>query len=139
MRQETLDVLIVDDQAGVRCLLEIIASEAGHRAYTARNGLEAVNLARSIRPDLIFMDVRMPVMGGLEALDKIKALLPETNVIMMTAFGSEETVSWAKKRGALCCIAKPFDVNEIREFLDELKQRKSYYKKTASSVGCFNE
>jgi len=134
MRRETLDVLIVDDQAGVRCLLEIIASEAGHRVYTARNGLEAVNLVRSIRPDLIFMDVRMPVMGGLEALGKIKALAPETNVIMMTAFGSEETVSWAMEKGAVCCIIKPFDIDEIKGFLDEFEREKSCFKETVANI-----
>ncbi|MDF9407961.1 MAG: Sporulation initiation phosphotransferase F [Pelotomaculum sp. PtaB.Bin013] len=133
MRREPLDVLIVDDQAGVRYLLEIIVRDSGHRAHTAGNGLEAVDLARSIRPDLIFMDVRMPLMGGLEALEKIKALAPETNVVIMTAFSSEETVSQAMQKGALTCIVKPFDVDELKEFLKGFDRDCPAFGKTAAS------
>jgi two-component system response regulator (stage 0 sporulation protein F) len=121
MRREPLDILIVDDQAGVRYLLDIVVREAGHRVHTAQNGLEAVEYARNAHPDLVFMDVRMPLMGGLEALGRIKAVSPETEVIIMTAYGSEETVSQAMEKGALCCIAKPFDVDEIKALLMEYK------------------
>ncbi len=117
MKGEPLKILIVDDQAGVRYLLEIIMKEAGHTVCTAQNGLEAVSSAVANRPDLIFMDVRMPLMGGLEALDKIKTQIPETDVIIMTAYPSEDTVNRVKKMGALCCITKPFDVDKIKELL----------------------
>lgn len=117
MSREKLKVLIVDDQAGVRFLLEIVVRESGHEAYMAQNGLEAIEMARTIHPDLIFMDVRMPLIGGLEALGKIKATSPEIQVIIMTAYGSEQTVTDALKKGAWCYIAKPFDVNEIKELL----------------------
>ncbi|MCL6635648.1 MAG: response regulator [Peptococcaceae bacterium] len=135
MRREPLDILIVDDQAGVRYLLDILVREAGHRAHTAQNGLEAVELARTVRPDLVFMDVRMPLMGGLEALGKIKALIPETDVIIMTAFGSEETISQAMQEGALCCIAKPFDVDEIKEILAEYRWRRA--NSGIAAAGCY--
>jgi len=117
MKGEPLKILIVDDQAGVRYLLEIIMKEAGHMVCTAQNGLEAVSSAVANRPDLIFMDVRMPLMGGLEALERIKAQIPETDVIIMTAYPSEDTVNRVKKMGALCCITKPFDVDKIKELL----------------------
>jgi two-component system response regulator (stage 0 sporulation protein F) len=117
MTREKLKVLIVDDQAGVRFLLDIVVREAGHYSYMAQNGMEAIEMARSIRPDLIFMDVRMPLIGGLEALGEIKAANPEIQVITMTAYGSEETISDAMKKGAWCYIAKPFDVDEIKELL----------------------
>jgi two-component system response regulator (stage 0 sporulation protein F) len=116
-----LNILIVDDQPGVRYILDIVIREAGHHVYTARNGLEAIEIAKSSYPDLIFMDVRMPLMGGLEALGKIKEMIPETEVIIMTAYGSEETVTRAMEGGALCCIAKPFDVEKIRGILENLE------------------
>ncbi|HBX22596.1 MAG TPA: response regulator [Desulfotomaculum sp.] len=119
MPQKTLDILVVDDQPGVRYLLDIVIKESGHKPHTAQNGLEAVNMARSIRPDLIFMDVRMPIMGGLEALAKIKPLAPETRVIIMTAYGSDETIEEAKKLGALGCMDKPFDINDIKDFIQD--------------------
>jgi len=117
MKGKPLKILIVDDQAGVRYLLEIIMEEAGHMVYTAQNGLEAVSSAVANRPDLIFMDVRMPLMGGLEALERIKTQVPEIDVIIMTAYPSEDTVNQSKQMGALCCITKPFDVDKIKELL----------------------
>jgi len=130
-----LDVLIVDDQAGVRYLLDIVVREAGHSARTAQNGLEAVELARAARPDLVFMDVRMPLMGGLEALGKIKAMAPETVVIIMTAYSSEETVTQAMQMGALCCIAKPFDVDEIKDILVEYGWKRA--NRGIAAAGCY--
>lgn len=137
MRGEPLDIMIVDDQAGVRYLLDILVREVGHRSYTAQNGLEAIEMARSIRPDLIFMDVRMPVMGGLEALGEIKAIVPETDVIIMTAYGSEETVAQALQRGALCCIAKPFDVDKMKELLRKLSWKRANTKITSAGGYAF--
>lgn len=128
-----LNILVVDDQPGVRYLLDIVAREVGHKVYTAKNGLEAVELAHSTRPDLVFMDVRMPLMGGLEALAEIKALTPETDVIIMTAYGSEETVAQAMEKGALCCIAKPFDVEKIKDLLLDYEWKRVSL--TASAVG----
>lgn len=135
MVREKLKVLIVDDQAGVRFLLEIVVRESGHEAYMAQNGLEAIEMARSIHPDLIFMDVRMPLIGGLEALGKIKATNPEIQVIIMTAYGSEQTVSDALKKGAWCYIAKPFDVNEIKELLIKFVNEYDNNEKP-KAVGC---
>jgi two-component system response regulator (stage 0 sporulation protein F) len=126
---DSMKILIVDDQPGVRYLLDIVIKEAGHQVYTAQNGREAVEIAKSSHPDLIFMDVRMPLMGGLEALSEIKAIIPETDVIIMTAYGSEETVTRAMEGGALCCIAKPFDVEKIKELLEDLEWKHTRYKK----------
>jgi len=117
MHRNNLVILVVDDQPGVRYLLDIIIKEAGHKVYTAQNGLEAVEKVRALRPDLIFMDVRMPLMGGLEALAKIKLMNPETKVVIMTAYVSDDTIDQARKQGALHCLAKPFDVEDIKNFL----------------------
>lgn len=119
MGSNCLDILVVDDQPGVRYLLDIVIKELGHRAYSAENGLEAVEKVRTLRPDLVFMDVRMPIMDGLEALGKIKKMFPDTRVVIMTAYGSEDTIYQAQKQGALRCMAKPFDVDSIKDFLDE--------------------
>lgn len=124
--KEALDVLIVDDQAGVRYLLEILIKESGHRVYTAENGVEAVDKVRSIKPDLVFMDVRMPIMGGLEALGKIKKMAPRTEVVMMTAYSAEDTATIATQKGALKCMSKPFDVEEVKRLLDEFVYTNAY-------------
>lgn len=114
------DVLVVDDQFGIRYLLDIVIREGGHNVYTAQNGLEAVEMAQVIKPDVIFMDVRMPLMNGLDALKKIKQMLPEVKVFMMTAYGSEDVIDQALEYGASRCLIKPFDVEDILEILKEL-------------------
>ena len=117
MGSSCMDILVVDDHPGVRYLLDIVIKEIGHRVHTAQNGLEAVEKVRTIRPKLVFMDVRMPLMGGLEALTRIKRMFPDTQVVIMTAYGSDDTILQAQKQGALCCMTKPFDVDCIRDFL----------------------
>ncbi len=128
MTRETLDVLVVDDQPGVRYLLDILIREVGHRVHTAENGLVAIEKVRQIRPQIIFMDVRMPLMDGLEALRRIRRIAPETVVIIMTAYISEQTVEQALKNGALCCLTKPFDIEKVKALIEELSwQHKQNY------------
>ena len=125
MTLNPLKVLVVDDQSGVRYLLTILIEEEGHKVFTAQNGKEAVEIVSSQYPDLIFMDVRMPVMDGLDALKKIKRISPRTEVVMMTAYGAEDTIDTAMQSGALTCIAKPFDIEEIKSFIKQYGRRVS--------------
>ncbi|AEG14159.1 response regulator receiver protein [Desulfofundulus kuznetsovii DSM 6115] len=129
MRKETLDVLIVDDQPGVRYLLDILIREFGHRVHTAENGLVAIEKVRQIHPDVIFMDVRMPLMDGLEALRRIRRIAPDTIVIIMTAYISEQTKEQALKNGALCCMSKPFDIEKVKALIQDLtwNQKQNYF------------
>lgn len=125
MSSKHLDVLVVDDQPGLRQLLDIVISQAGHRVYTAQNGLEALEKVRSLRPQVVFMDVRMPLMDGLEALRRIKSIAPETKVVIMTAYISEHTVKQAIKDGAACCMAKPFDIKEVEALMEDFSREYS--------------
>ncbi|MCL2336404.1 MAG: response regulator [Firmicutes bacterium] len=134
MHQEILTVLVVDDQPGVRFLFDIIIKEAGHQVYCAQNGLEAVKMVRSIGPDLIFIDARMPIMSGLEAVAEIKQLAPQTGIIFMTAYGSTETIAEAEKLGVSSCLLKPFNHNEIKEIIRNYAQKKSL-RETACKSG----
>jgi two-component system response regulator (stage 0 sporulation protein F) len=112
-----VDVLVVDDQPGMRQMLSSVVSEAGYKVYLAQNGLEAIKMVLKIRPQLVFMDIKMPVMDGLEALSEIMAVAPETKVIMMTAYISEEIIRQVKEKGARCCLTKPFEIEEIKSIL----------------------
>ena len=136
MEKRKLDVLVVDDQPGVRYLLDVIISEEGHCVRLAKNGYEAVDAVKASRPDLVIMDVRMPQMGGIEALGKIKIISPETEVVLMTAYVSDETVQMALKKGALCCFTKPFDVEGIKSFIVDFSVKLSGRKKSIPAVVC---
>ncbi len=119
-----LDILVVDDQPGVRQLLGIIVSEQGDNVREAQNGKEAVELVKKWKPDLVIMDIRMPVMGGVEALEKMKIHTPHLPVVMMTAYGSEEALKDLRKKGAVMCLTKPFDVEFIKILLNDFRQKK---------------
>ncbi len=95
-------VLIVDDQALVRAGFEVLVDSADDLTVvgTAADGAEAVALAASARPDVILMDVRMPVMDGLEATSRILAADPGTKVLMLTTFDLDEYVFGALRAGA---------------------------------------
>jgi two-component system response regulator (stage 0 sporulation protein F) len=127
-----LRVLVVDDQPRVRYLLDILLREAGHIVSMAKNGMEAIEKAKTINPDLILMDVRMPLMGGLEALEHINALGSKAKVVIMTAYESEETINRAMEAGALFCITKPFDVEKIKLILNDLDGGDTFVLKNCS-------
>ena len=109
--------MVADDHDGIRHLLSTVMEEIGYEVILAKNGFEAVEAAKKCRPHLAFLDVRMPVMNGLEALGRIKSISPETTVVIMTAHILNEVVSKAMEKGASFCIAKPFDLNKAKPFL----------------------
>lgn len=106
-------VLIAEDEALIRMDLREMLAEEGHEVVgEARDGAEAVALARELEPDLIFMDIEMPVMGGIEAACTIgeESLAP---VVMVTAFSQAAYVEDACRAGALAYIVKPFAKHDI--------------------------
>jgi len=123
MESQCLDVLIVDDQAGVRFLLDAIVREEGHRPFLAVNGQEAVEQAIKINPNLVFMDIRMPVMDGTKALERMKETGCSCQVVIMTAFTEKDVIDKARTNGAFKCIIKPFDVDEIRQIIHEVSRK----------------
>lgn len=108
-------VLIVDDEASICWALERALSEDGHSVTTAATAEEALDFAESACPNVIMMDIRLPGIDGLSALEKLRSRLGATPVIIMTAFGSLETAVQAINRGAFEYLTKPFDLDEAIE------------------------
>lgn len=107
-------VLIVDDTAFMRVLLKQIVETNGYEVIgEAVNGQEAVEKYQSLKPDLVTMDITMPIMDGLEALETIMKLDPQAKVIMCTAIDEEERMIKAIGLGALEYFIKPFDEKQI--------------------------
>jgi two-component system, NtrC family, response regulator HydG len=118
MESGRLSILVVDDQPSVRELLRAVLEEDEHTVDTAADGESAVEMLKSGFHDLVLTDLRMPGMDGIEALRRIKALSPETGVVMMTAYASVETAVTAMKLGAFDYITKPIDIEEVRRVID---------------------
>ena len=107
-------ILIVDDAAFMRGSLKYIAENGKHSvAGTAKDGQEALELYRKLKPDVVTLDILMSGMDGLSALKAIMKEDPRAKVIMVTALGQEEKQEEASKLGARGYIRKPFKQTEI--------------------------
>ncbi|HCM91225.1 MAG TPA: two-component system response regulator [Lachnospiraceae bacterium] len=107
-------VFIVDDSRTMRKMLAGALKEAGIEVIgNAGNGIEALEQLKTIKPDLITLDITMPEMDGLDALRFIKKDNPDQKVLMVSAAGQKEKVLEALKLGALDFIQKPFEPEEV--------------------------
>ncbi|MCL6626383.1 response regulator [Alicyclobacillus shizuokensis] len=108
-------ILIVDDQFGIRVLLQEVLSKEGYQTLLAHNGPTALELARTESPDLILLDMKIPGMDGLEILRNLCKLEIPSKVVMMTAYGELDLIQEAMEMGALAHFTKPFDIEELRQ------------------------
>lgn len=116
-----LKVIIVDDSRIFRKMLKAAFIETGHEVIgEAGNGAEVLEMLKGCTPDLITLDITMPIMDGLEALQKIKELYPEQKVVMVSAAGQKGKVIEALKLGAADFIQKPFEPDDISAVLNRL-------------------
>ena len=111
-----MDILVIDDEEIIRNLFTDILSGEGHRIFTANNGMEGIEEINNRHFHIIFMDVHMPVMNGLETLKKIKDTKPEMVVVIMDSY-PDQLVEEAQRIGAHLCIHKPFEIWEIMEII----------------------
>ncbi len=111
-------VLIVDDEPSMRLNLKELLGDEGYQIAEAPNGMKAVQAVEEKTPSIILMDIKMPGMDGLKALEKIKVISPKTPVIIFTAFGSNEKPIEAMKAGAFDYLEKPFEVEELLNVIE---------------------
>ena len=113
-------ILIVDDEVHIRILMEQTLEDLedeGVELLTATNGLEALDVIQTQRPDLVFLDVMMPKMNGFEVCQAVKkdGTLQDTYIIMLTAKGQELDQQEGREAGANLYMTKPFDPDEVLE------------------------
>ena len=106
-------VVVAEDEALIRMDIAEMLRDAGYEVVAeAENGQRAVDLARELRPDLVLMDVKMPVMDGITASEHIaqERIAP---VVLLTAFSQRELVERAREAGAMAYVVKPFTVDDV--------------------------
>ena len=104
-------ILVAEDETLIRMDLVEMLQEAGYEVVgAASDGSEAVSLAQSLKPDLTILDVKMPVLDGISAAEKIIAISP---VLMLTAFSQKDLVERARDAGAMAYVVKPFTINDL--------------------------
>jgi len=115
----TRRILIVDDEPAVLALLRRIVATVHVEILAARSGAEALAIARRSPLDLVILDVRLPDISGMEVLRRVRKIDDSVPVIMVTSYGSPESVRASMKLGAFDYLTKPFDSEEIRRLARE--------------------
>lgn len=118
-------ILVVDDDTLGREYLCETLTRGGYDVVSAGDGLQAIARISKEVYDLIFLDMKMPGMSGMEVLDKVKAVLPDAVVILMTAYGTIETAVEAMKKGAYDYIIKPFSPDQIEHLISRVNERQT--------------
>ena len=116
-------ILVIDDDPGLRRALQQSLIDQGYRVSTAHTGEEAVALVQETAPNIVFVDVKLPTINGLETYLRIKEINPQTVAVMMTAHHGEvrDLVQSALHNNAYACLRKPFDIDELLNVVQEIK------------------
>ena len=121
MREDTMaKILIADDSAFARLNCKKVFIKGGHDVVEASDGLEAVALYHSERPEVVFLDITMPGMDGLAALEEIMKFDAQARIAMASAMGQQSVVIEALKAGAKDFLVKPFEPERMLKTLDKL-------------------
>jgi two-component system response regulator HydG len=119
-RPVAASVLIVDDEDATRSLCRDVVADAGLRTRTASTTEQALEILDQAPVDIVITDLRVPHMGGLELLKRIRASYPQTAVMVLTQYGTIESAVEATRMGAADYITKPFHIPELRSKLDRM-------------------
>ncbi|TET10579.1 response regulator [Candidatus Aerophobetes bacterium] len=119
---EKTRVLIVDDDVHFASGLSDILNEMGYDAITVNSGEDTLGKVKEMSFDVILMDIKMPVMNGVETYKRIKKISPQTVVIMMTAYSVEDLIKDALKEGAYGVVYKPLDIEKVVKMIEAAKK-----------------
>lgn len=106
-------ILVIDDERSIRNSMKDILQYEGHDVVLAENGMEGLVSVKSEKPDIVFCDIKMPKMEGIEVLERIKEFSTDTPVIMISGHGTIDTAIEAIRKGAYDFIEKPLDLNRL--------------------------
>jgi two-component system chemotaxis response regulator CheY len=106
-------VLVVDDAAFMRMRAGKLLTQHGYQVLEAENGLDALNMYMQHKPDLVLMDITMPVMDGITALKEIRQADPQAKVVMLSAMGQQSMVIESIEAGARDFVVKPYEPDNV--------------------------
>ena len=117
-------ILVVDDRLEDRQLFADILADKDYQVTTAKDGYEAIDLVKKDNFGIIFIDVNMPGIDGVQTFEQIHEIRPDVPVIMITGYSVEEMLKEAVGKGAYACLHKPFDMEKIIQIVEEVKDNK---------------
>ena len=113
-------ILVVDDMRSMRLTLAGLMEDQGYHVTGVEDGYQAVDAARRTAFDLIFIDIKMPGINGVQTFREIKKISPRSLVVMMTGFAVEDLVKEALEEGAFSVIYKPFDIEKVVSLVESV-------------------
>ncbi|MFA6362264.1 response regulator [Methanoregula sp.] len=116
-------ILIVDDDESMNKTMALVLKRKGYDVAVSLSGLDAIGKVRAQPFDIIFMDIKMPVMDGVETFEKIREIRPDAVVMMMTAYSVEDLIQKALREGAYGIIYKPLDIEKTLAAIEEVKRK----------------
>src|SRR5258708_38654184 len=120
IRSAVLNLLIVDDEVTTRNLCNDVALEAGLYVHTSSTTEQALDILDQYPIDIVVTDLKIPQIGGLELIKRIRESNPQVSIIVLTQYGTIETAIEATRLGAADYVTKPFHIEELRTKLDRL-------------------
>ncbi len=118
------NILIVDDSINLLKTMSLILSKKGYSVTTAKDGPGAISIVDKESFDIIFMDIKMPLLNGVETYKKIKKIRPEAVVMMMTAYAVKDLIQEAMQEGVHGIIYKPLDFEKVINLIEKSKSEK---------------
>ena len=135
--KSVIRILVAEDEALIRMDLVEMLQEAGYEVVAqATNGEEAIALATEHNPDLAILDVKMPVLDGISAAEKIISIAP---VLMLTAFSQRELVERARDAGVMAYVVKPFTIGDLIPAIEIAISRHTQMRSLADEVADLHE
>lgn len=116
---EKMNVLVVDDKKIIGDLFDFTLGYSGHHITVVDNANEAIEQVRSTQFDIAFLDIVMPDQDGVDTLKQIRQISPGLPIVMMSGFSVEDRRCKAKDLGAITCLKKPFEFDDVKRAIKE--------------------
>lgn len=121
---EKINILIVDDNINLCKTMSFVLKRKGYNVTIANDGIEAINRVEEKPFDIIFLDIKLPLMDGVETYRRIKKIRPEVVTLMMTAYSVEELIQEALEEGVFGVLYKPFDLEKVISLIETARENK---------------
>lgn len=135
--QKKLQILVVDDEEISRNNIEHILKKDGHRVETAIHGLDAMEKMKDKEFEIIITDLKMEKMDGIQLIESVKEVSPDTDIVMITGFATVNSAVNALQKGAAHYLPKPLNLEELRSIIRKITETRRHLKMTRSPVLCF--
>lgn len=116
-------ILVVDDEPTICSMMKVFLTQIGYQIRTVNSGEDAIVAFDEDPPDMVLLDISMPGMRGIDVLQLMKNRKADCGIIMLSAYGDDQTIQEAMDMGAYCYIQKPMELMELKKHLEDLHQQ----------------